>query len=75
LSSFFLKEASNILDVENIKHLQKDKELIGDVVEKVANDWHVQKQTFYKQTGLGDDAYEKELEQLLLEQHPHDGNS
>ncbi|KAG4970749.1 hypothetical protein JHK82_036443 [Glycine max] len=70
-----IQEASNILDVENIKHLQKDKELIGDVVEKVANDWHVQKQTFYKQTGLGDDAYEKELEQLLLEQHPHDGNS
>ncbi|RZB56377.1 hypothetical protein D0Y65_045515 [Glycine soja] len=58
------------LTIENIKNIQKDKELIGDVVEKVANDWHVQ-----KQTGLGDDGYEKEFEQLLLEQQPHDRDS
>ncbi|RDX89610.1 hypothetical protein CR513_28646, partial [Mucuna pruriens] len=71
-----IQGASNILDVQNIKHIQQDKELIGDVVEKIANDWHVQKQTFYKQTGLGDDeGYEQELEQLLLEQNPHDGDS
>ncbi|KAG4932895.1 hypothetical protein JHK84_047102 [Glycine max] len=56
--------------IENIKNIQKDKELIVDVVEKVANDWHVQ-----KQTGLGDDGYEKEFEQLLLEQQPHDRDS
>ncbi|XP_020237183.1 uncharacterized protein LOC109816546 [Cajanus cajan] len=68
-----IEEASNILDVQNIKHIQEDKELIGDVVEKIANDWNIQKQTFYTQTGLGDDArYGQELEQLLLEQHPHD---
>lgn len=68
-----IEEASNILDVQNIKHIQEDKELIGDVVEKIANDWNIQKQTFDTQTGLGDDArYGQELEQLLLEQHPHD---
>jgi len=72
----FSLEASSILDVENIKHIQEDKQLIGDVVEKVANDWHAQKQAFYKQTGLGeDDEYEKELEQLLLDHHPHNGDS
>ncbi|XP_027920104.1 uncharacterized protein LOC114178419 isoform X2 [Vigna unguiculata] len=71
-----IQEASSILDVENIKHIQEDKQLIGDVVEKVANDWHAQKQAFYKQTGLGeDDEYEKELEQLLLDHHPHNGDS
>ncbi|KAL2338409.1 hypothetical protein Fmac_012855 [Flemingia macrophylla] len=68
-----IQEASNILDVQNIKHIQEDKELIGDVVEKIANDWHIQKQTFYTQTGLGDDArYGQELELLLLEQDAHD---
>ncbi|ESW27043.1 hypothetical protein PHAVU_003G168700 [Phaseolus vulgaris] len=74
--SVAIQEASRVLDVENIKHIQEDKHLIGDVVEKVANDWHAQKQTFYKQTGLGeDDEYEKELEQLLLDQQPHNGDS
>jgi len=70
---FFLKEASSILDIQNIKHISEDKELIGDVVEKIADDWHVQKQTFYKQTGLGEtDEYEQELEQLLLQQYSDD---
>ncbi|XP_004508465.1 uncharacterized protein [Cicer arietinum] len=68
-----IKEASGILDVQNIKHISEDKELIGDVVEKIADDWHVQKQTFYKQTGLGeDDRYDLELEQLLLQQFADD---
>lgn len=49
------------MDVQNIKHISEDKELIGDVVEKIADEWQVQKQTFYKQTGLGEnDGYEKE---------------
>lgn len=61
------------MDVQNIKHISEDKELIGDVVEKIADDWHVQKQTFYKQTGLGeDDRYDLELEQLLLQQFADD---
>ena len=74
MSLFFLiKEASSILDVQNIKHIAEDKELIGDLVEKISDDWHVQKQTFYKQTGLGEtDEYEQELEQLLLQQYSDD---
>ncbi|KAK7264889.1 hypothetical protein RJT34_32502 [Clitoria ternatea] len=67
-----IEEASNITDVQNIRHIAEDKELIGDVVEKIVNDWHAQKQNFYKQTGLEDDeGYERELEQLLLE-HAHE---
>ncbi|XP_027330444.1 uncharacterized protein LOC113846409 isoform X2 [Abrus precatorius] len=71
-----IQEASKIVDVQNIKHISQDKELIGDVVEKIADDWVVQKQTFYRQTGLGEDeGYEQELERLLLEQHQDDGVS
>ncbi|XP_045786654.1 uncharacterized protein LOC123881933 [Trifolium pratense] len=53
-----VKEASSILDVQNIKHISENKELIGDVVEKIADDWQVQKQTFYKQTGLGENDWQ-----------------
>ncbi|XP_057420799.1 uncharacterized protein LOC130714850 [Lotus japonicus] len=68
------KEASSILDAENIKRIAGNKELmLGDVFEEIANDWVIQKQAFYKQTGLGEEvAYEQELEQLLLEDR-HDG--
>jgi len=42
-------------------------------VEKISDDWHVQKQRFYKQTGLGEtNEYEQELEQLLLQQYSDD---
>ncbi|MED6159328.1 hypothetical protein PIB30_041411 [Stylosanthes scabra] len=62
-----IAEASNVIDVTNIKHLSEDKELIGDVVKKIANDWSDQKEKFYKQTGFGEDEmYEQELQQLLL---------
>ena len=39
--------------MENIKHIAKSNTLIGDVVEKTANDWNLQKDTFYRQTGFG----------------------
>lgn len=73
MSLFLLEEASSILDAENIKRIAGNKELmLGDVFEEIANDWVIQKQAFYKQTGLEEDeAYEQELEQLLLE-HRHD---
>ena len=72
-SCFLFKEPSNILDVQNIKHISEDKELIGDVVKKIADDWNIQKETFYKQTGWREDeGYDQELEQLLLEQQQED---
>ncbi|OIW19543.1 hypothetical protein TanjilG_06998 [Lupinus angustifolius] len=71
-----IKEASNIIDVENIKHITEDKEPIGEAVEKIAEEWVVQKQTFYNQTGLKeDDGYDRELEQLLLDNNQDDEES
>ena len=62
------EEASNVLDVTNIKHLSEDKELIGDVVKKITDDWNEQKENFYKQTGCGEDEMDdQELQQLLLD--------
>ncbi|KAI4335679.1 hypothetical protein L6164_014306 [Bauhinia variegata] len=64
-----IREASNVIDVQNIKHISEEKKMIGGVVEKIADDWQVQKESFYKQTGLGDDeGYGQVLEQLLLTQ-------
>ncbi|KAE9602226.1 hypothetical protein Lal_00049947 [Lupinus albus] len=69
-----IKEASEVIDVEDIEHISKGKERIGDVVEKIADDWNAQKQAFYKRTGLEEDeGYDRELERLLLE-HNQDGD-
>ncbi|GMP60186.1 hypothetical protein CsSME_00023165 [Camellia sinensis var. sinensis] len=47
-----ISDASEVMDVQNIKHITKTKRLIGDVVEKTAQDWNVQKELFCQQTGL-----------------------
>ncbi|KAK9268529.1 hypothetical protein L1049_000282 [Liquidambar formosana] len=47
-----IKEASDVVDVENIKHISENKELIGDVVEKITEDWNAQKEVFHQQTGI-----------------------
>ncbi|KAJ7978968.1 Small nuclear RNA activating complex (SNAPc), subunit SNAP43 [Quillaja saponaria] len=74
-----IKEASNVVDIQNIKHLSEDKKLVGDLVEKISKDWNVQKDNFYQQTGFGQqqllqqeqqqdvEGYDQELEQLLLQ--------
>lgn len=53
--NFFLviEGASQVIDVENIKHIAENKRLIGDTVEKTAADWKSQKELFYEQTGFG----------------------
>ena len=74
-SPFFvpLKEATNVCDVQNIKHISEDKKLLGDDVEKIADDWRAQKETFYGQTGMGEDeGYGQALEHLLLKQQQDD---
>ncbi|XP_059596599.1 uncharacterized protein LOC100262987 isoform X2 [Vitis vinifera] len=74
-----IEEASKVVDVQNIKHISEDKKLIGDVVNKTAENWNAQKEVFYQKTGLnqrpaeehrqdneddGDD-FDLELEHLL----------
>ncbi|PSS13874.1 Small nuclear RNA activating complex protein [Actinidia chinensis var. chinensis] len=48
--------ASELVNVENIKHIAESKRLIGEVVEKTAQDWKVQKDLFFQQTGLDQQA-------------------
>ncbi|XP_043719628.1 uncharacterized protein LOC122667426 isoform X2 [Telopea speciosissima] len=47
-----INEAGKLLDIQNIKHIVENNKLIGDVVNKIAKDWNVQKEMFYQQTGL-----------------------
>ncbi|XP_042492490.1 uncharacterized protein LOC122072040 isoform X2 [Macadamia integrifolia] len=72
-----INDAGKLVDIQNIKHIVENNKLIGDVVDKIANDWSTQKDTFYQQTGLNhhqkvheenDDAdFDKELEDFLAE--------
>lgn len=72
-----------MVDVENIKHITENQTLIGDVVEKTAEDWKAQKEIFYQQTGIGfqpvkdsldivKEKQEKFSQQEVAEEH--DGN-
>ncbi|XP_010250199.1 PREDICTED: uncharacterized protein LOC104592497 isoform X2 [Nelumbo nucifera] len=47
-----IKEAGEQVDIENIKHIAENKTLIGDVIEKIAEDWNIQKEVFYQQSGF-----------------------
>ncbi|KAL3331901.1 hypothetical protein AABB24_032496 [Solanum stoloniferum] len=47
-----IKEASDIVDIESIKHIAENQTLIGDVVRKTADDWKAQKELFYQKTGI-----------------------
>ncbi|CAK9326553.1 unnamed protein product [Citrullus colocynthis] len=64
-----LYEASEIVDVQDIKHIAEDERVIGDTVEKIAEDWNVQRGVFYEQTGLDQQLVPVEAEQQLLEDH------
>ncbi|KAL0427122.1 UNVERIFIED_CONTAM: hypothetical protein Slati_2887000 [Sesamum latifolium] len=48
-----IKEASQVIDVQNVKHITENKRLIREMVEKTAADWNSQKELFYEQTGFG----------------------
>ncbi|KZV50208.1 hypothetical protein F511_21123 [Dorcoceras hygrometricum] len=73
-----IKEASQVLDVENIKHIAENKISIGDVVEKTVADWNIQKEMFYDQTGIHSAAAEppnQENNELYLPQSLDDNTS
>ncbi|KAK6945141.1 snRNA-activating protein complex subunit 1 [Dillenia turbinata] len=67
-----IKEASEVVDVENVKHLSENKNLIGDVVEKIAQEWIIQKQAFYEKTGFKPPSAQEnqELERDTLGMEP-----
>ncbi|GAA0176546.1 hypothetical protein LIER_29519 [Lithospermum erythrorhizon] len=75
-----MTEARELVDVENIKHIAEDKRLIGDFVEKTAEDWNAQKEMFYQRTGLSDTlmnnkSLQLEREQVSKKQKVNDDNS
>ncbi|GAV64756.1 LOW QUALITY PROTEIN: SNAPc_SNAP43 domain-containing protein, partial [Cephalotus follicularis] len=44
-----IEEASKLVDVQSIKHILNDSDSLGDVVDKIYENWNVQKQVFYEQ--------------------------
>lgn len=61
-----------MVDVQNIKHISEDKNTIGDIMEHIAEDWNVQKQVFYRQTGLNQHYSEVQQQQLEQQQEAAD---
>lgn len=55
------------MDVNDIKHISEDERLIGDSVEKIAEDWNAQTGVFYEQAGLDQQLVPVEAKQHLLE--------
>ncbi|OUZ99853.1 Small nuclear RNA activating complex (SNAPc) [Macleaya cordata] len=67
-----IKEAEKKVDVENIKHITENKNLIGDVVEKMAEDWNAQKEVFYEKTGFNRRQNEGEKQVMVYEEEQQD---
>ncbi|KAJ0988976.1 hypothetical protein J5N97_007332 [Dioscorea zingiberensis] len=68
-----IQEASQKVEVQDIKHIAENKKLVGDMIEEIADEWDSQKDMFYKQTGITQcnevavvDGFD-ELEHLLNE--------
>lgn len=68
-----VREASQSVNVDDIKHIAENKKLVGDMVQECVEEWDAQKEAFYEQTGISRrnevvavDDFE-ELERLLDE--------
>ncbi|GER29722.1 small nuclear RNA activating complex (SNAPc) [Striga asiatica] len=76
-----IKEAGQMIDVENIKHIVENKRVIGEVVEKAATDWNSEKEMLYERTGLpvalpqdNEEEEEEENEYASYNQNMQNGN-
>ncbi|KAL4654153.1 hypothetical protein ACB092_01G357600 [Castanea dentata] len=63
-----IEEASKVVATQDIKHISEDKKLIGDTVEKISDDWNVQKDIFYRQTGFSQQPHGEQQPLLQLQQ-------
>lgn len=41
LNCFIFKEAGELVDIQNIKHIVEDKKPVVDLMEKIAKDWKI----------------------------------
>ncbi|KAH9755534.1 Small nuclear RNA activating complex (SNAPc) subunit SNAP43 protein [Citrus sinensis] len=69
-----IQEASEVVDVQNVKHIQDDQELMGDVVGKIAENWNVQKELFYQQTRMDQQPAAAEQTQLQVNDDEQGGD-
>jgi len=68
---FFFSEASKAVDVQNIQHIS-DREFIWDEVERITENWNVQRQVFYQQTGLNQRHAQKDEQQHQPQHKKHE---
>ncbi|KAL1816018.1 hypothetical protein ACET3Z_018592 [Daucus carota] len=59
---FAVKEAGDMVDIQNIKHLTENQRLIGDVLEDTAEQWSNVKELFYQETQYGQRSVEGHFE-------------
>jgi snRNA-activating protein complex subunit 1 len=68
----FFTEANKAVDVQNIQHISDDREFIGDEVERITENWNVQRQVFYQQTGLNQRHAQKDEQQQQPQHKKHE---
>ncbi|KAK3229540.1 hypothetical protein Dsin_001421 [Dipteronia sinensis] len=68
-----IAESSEVVDVQNIKHISEDKESLGDAMENMSENWNIQRETFYQQTGLNRPV-EKQLHLQLHDSEQQGGD-
>uniref|UniRef100_A0A6M2EEV9 Small nuclear RNA activating complex polypeptide 1 n=1 Tax=Populus davidiana TaxID=266767 RepID=A0A6M2EEV9_9ROSI len=67
-----IREANKAVDVKNIQHISDDREFIGDEVERITENWNVQRQVFYQQTGLNQRHAKKDEQQHQPQHKKHE---
>ncbi|KAF9679759.1 hypothetical protein SADUNF_Sadunf06G0048100 [Salix dunnii] len=67
-----IREASMAVDVQNIQHISEDREFIGGEIERITENWNVQRQVFYQQTGLNERYAEKDEQQHQPQHKKHE---
>ncbi|XP_021275502.1 uncharacterized protein LOC110410217 [Herrania umbratica] len=60
-----IEEASEVVDVQNIKHISENKESLSEIVEKIDENWNNQREVFYERTRLNPQPAEEEQPQQL----------
>ncbi|XWS70733.1 hypothetical protein CRYUN_Cryun03dG0073600 [Craigia yunnanensis] len=70
-----IEEASEVVDVQNIKHISENKESLSEIVEKIDENWNNQRVVFYQRTGLNQQpAEEEQPRQLQLQGKEQENN-
>lgn len=59
-----------MVDIQNIQHISDERDVFADVVEKITENWNVQREVFYQQIGLNrHPAQKQEQHQQQYQKH------